>query len=42
MLATRELRVVFVSRGRPVPHSAAPPVARTLVYDGAAVSVARP
>ena len=42
LVAKRELRVVFVSRGRAVPHSAAPPVARTLVYDGAAVSVARP
>ena len=42
LLAKRELRVVFVSSGRPVPHSEAPPVARTVAYDGAAVVIARP
>ncbi len=42
LVAKRELRVVFVSPGRPVPHSATPTVARTVAYDGAAVSVARP
>ena len=42
LVRTRELRVVFVSSGRPVPHSASPPVARTVAYDGAAVVIARP
>ena len=41
MLAKRELRVVFVSRGRALPHSEVPPVARTVVYDGSAVVIAR-
>jgi alpha-D-xyloside xylohydrolase len=42
LVAKRELRIVFVSPARPVPHSATPPVARTVAYDGSAVSVVRP
>ena len=36
------LRVVFVSKDKPVGHSAAPPVAATLRYDGTAVSAKKP
>ncbi len=39
LLAKREIRVVFVTRDRPVPHSPTPKVTRTLVYDGGAVVV---
>jgi alpha-D-xyloside xylohydrolase len=42
LLAKRELRVVFVTPERPVPHAAEPPVARTLAYEGAALTVSRP
>ena len=39
MLARREIRVVFVSRGAAIPHSATPAVARTVAYDGAPAAV---
>jgi alpha-D-xyloside xylohydrolase len=39
MLARREIRVVFVTRELAVPHSPAPPVARTAVYDGSPVAI---
>lgn len=42
MLATRELRVVFVSRDAALPHSPTPPVARTLRYDGGSLEVPAP
>ena len=38
MPAAREFRVVFVSRDKPVGHSATPAVAATLRYEGAPVS----
>jgi alpha-D-xyloside xylohydrolase len=43
MLRTREVRVVFVSKGAAVPHSATPSAARTVRYDGRPVVLeARP
>jgi alpha-D-xyloside xylohydrolase len=42
LLAKRELRVVFVTPDRPVPHAAEPAVARTLSYEGDALTVSRP
>jgi alpha-D-xyloside xylohydrolase len=39
MLSKREIRIVFVTRDQTVPHSPAPRVARTVVYDGGAVVV---
>jgi alpha-D-xyloside xylohydrolase len=41
MLAKREIRVVFVSPGAAIPHSAAPAAARAVVYDGEAAVVRR-
>jgi alpha-D-xyloside xylohydrolase len=38
MPAAREFRVVFVAKDKPVGHSATPPAAATLRYDGAPVS----
>ena len=38
----REVRVVFVSRDAPVGHSAAPPAARALRYEGSALTVKPP
>ena len=43
MKATRELRIVFVSKATPVGHSPSPSAARSVAYDGSAVVVkARP
>jgi len=39
MLATRELRVVFVSKTAAVPHSPAPSAARAVKYEGRALEV---
>jgi alpha-D-xyloside xylohydrolase len=41
MLDKRQIRVVFVGKGAPVPHSATPSVARTVEYDGKAVTIPR-
>jgi alpha-D-xyloside xylohydrolase len=42
MQAAREFRVVFVSKDKPVGHSATPAVAATLRYEGAPVSTRKP
>jgi alpha-D-xyloside xylohydrolase len=42
MLAKREIRVVFVTRDRAVPHSPTPAVARSLAYDGSPVVIPGP
>jgi alpha-D-xyloside xylohydrolase len=42
MLREREVRVVFVSPGLPLGHSAEPPGARSLTYSGAPVTVQGP
>jgi alpha-D-xyloside xylohydrolase len=39
MLARREIRVVFVARDRPLGHTPAPLAARTVRYDGSALTV---
>jgi alpha-D-xyloside xylohydrolase len=41
MLAKRQLRVVFVAKDAPVPHSATPAPAATVAYDGREVVVQR-
>jgi alpha-D-xyloside xylohydrolase len=41
MLEKRQLRVVFVTKDAPVPHSATPPPSATVVYDGRAVVIPR-
>jgi alpha-D-xyloside xylohydrolase len=42
MLAKREIRVVFVTRERAVPHAPAAPAARAISYDGMSVVVRPP
>jgi alpha-D-xyloside xylohydrolase len=43
MIAAREMRIVFVSKGAAVPHSPAPPAPRVIRYDGRPVRIsARP
>jgi len=42
MVKAREVRVVFVAKGAPIGHSAAPPAARVVRYESDAVVVTRP
>jgi len=42
LLASREVRVVFVTPSSPLPHSATPVPARVVRFDGAALTVPRP
>jgi alpha-D-xyloside xylohydrolase len=41
MLAKRQLRVVFVSKDKAVPHAATPEAAATVAYDGTALTIPR-